>query len=127
VNITRRRLLVGGLASVFAGAAGTAYWQFHDGDEDEASDLLHAARELLGDAEGAPWLAAAYLRAHPGITTKQQVARRMRAGTHEDPSTASELRQVIRSDFAAGRMVMLDGWYFAESEAAAAALVALNS
>jgi hypothetical protein len=64
------------------------------------------------------------LRANPGITTKEQLVRRMRR--RGNPSTADELRQVIRSDYSAGRMVRLEGWYFAESEAAAAAFVALS-
>jgi hypothetical protein len=128
MNITRRRLLLGATAVVCAGAAGTAYWELTDEDEDEESgDLSQAATELLGDADGTPWLGRAYLRAHPRIKTEKQVARRIVAGSRRRPSTASELRRVIRDDYAAGRTVVVEGWYFAESEAAAAALLVLNA
>jgi hypothetical protein len=126
VSITRRRLLAA-TAAVCAGAAGTAYWGLHDDDEEDPGDLLEAATDLLGDADGAPWLGSAYLRAHPDIATEKQVTRRILAGARGRPSTAAELRQVIHRDYAAGRTVVLEGWYFAESEAAAAALLALNA
>ena len=124
MKITRRRLLLAGAASVCAGVAGTAFWELRDDDEDD--ELLHAATELLGDADGTPWLGGAYLRTHPGITSRDELAHRMLVGRRRRPSTADELRQMIRSDYAAGRMVAYEGWYFAESEAAAAALVALD-
>ena len=124
MKITRRRLLLAGTGAMCAGVVGTAYWQLHDDDEDEAAELSHAATELFGDAD--PWLGRAYLRAHPGITSQKQVTRRMLAGSRGGPSTADELRKMIRSDYAAGRMVVFEGWYFAETEAAAAALVALG-
>ena len=85
MNITRRRLLLAATAAVGAGAAGTADWGLHDDDEDEPGDLSQAATELLGDAEGTPWLGRAYLRAHPGLNTEQQVTRRMLAGGPSRP------------------------------------------
>ena len=124
MKITRRRLLVAGTAAACTGVAGTAYWQLYEDDTDEADELAHAATELFGDAD--PWLGRAYLRAHPGITSQRQVTRRLLAGSARGPLTADELRKMIRSDYAAGRMVVFEGWYFAESEAAAAALVALR-
>jgi len=124
--MTRRRLLWAATASVCAGVAGTAYWELHDDEEDGAADLSQPATELLGDADGAQWLGQAYLRTHSRITTKRQLIRRGLAGSRGRPSTADELRQLIRSDYAAGRMVAFEGWYFAESEAAAAAFVALD-
>jgi hypothetical protein len=124
VKLTRRRLLAAGTAAAFTGVAGTAYWQLYDEDTDEAAVLAHAATELFGDAD--PWLGRAYLRAHPGVTSQRQVTRMLLAGGARGPSTADELRNRIRSEYAAGRMVVFEGWYFAESEAAAAALVALR-
>lgn len=126
MKITRRRLLLAGTASVCAGVVGTAYWELHDDDQDGAADLSQVATDLLGDGDGAHWLGQAYLRTHPRLTTKEQVEHRMLAGKRKRPSTASELRHMIRGDYAAGRMLVVDGWYFAESEAAAAALVALG-
>lgn len=126
MKITRRRLLLGGTASVCAAAAGTAYWGLRDDDKGDAAELSDAAAELFGDADGTEWLGRAYLRAHPRITTKEQLTRRMLAARRSHPSTADELRQLIRREYAAGRMVAFEGWYFAESEAAAAALVALG-
>jgi hypothetical protein len=126
VNSTRRHLLLGATAAVCAGAAGTAWWELHDDDDDPGDDLVRAATELLGDADGTPWLGQAYLRAHPGIT-KTQVARRMLGRRRKRPSTADELRRVVRRDYAAGRTVVVEDWYFAEAEAAAAALLVLDA
>ena len=122
MKITRRRLLLAGTASVCAAAAGTTYWELRD----DAPELLDAATELFGDADGTEWLGRAYLRANPRITSKEQLTRRMHAAWRSHASSADELRRVIRSEYAAGRMVAVEGWYFAESEAQAAALVALG-
>ena len=94
---------------------------------------------LLGvfqHAESARVVGAEYLRANPGEADAFQLADTIAAAVPGDAPTvlrasAAELRALLdhttRADFAADRVVMLQGWILSATEARLYALAALKS
>jgi hypothetical protein len=126
-DLTRRRLLIGALTVAAAVVAGPAVVvplieRLAPGS---TADLLRA---LITHDEGASYLGRRYLQAHP-TEARSDVLVRMLVGTNAPTSereTSRALAVRIRSDYAAGRTVKVDGWVLSRTEARLYALVAIG-
>jgi hypothetical protein len=79
--------------------------------------------------DGVVALGRAYLRAHPDEANLAALVREVPQLEEGEGARARlpELTVAVSDDFAAGRMVTVDGWQLSASEARAAAAVALGS
>ncbi len=94
---------VAGLASLPAAESETLSWPFRD----------HASARAIGRR---------YLRTHPASSELQVTRLLLRPGADR----GRRIRERIAADFAAGRVVILDGWVLAATEARLCALSALS-
>jgi len=88
-------------------------------------------RDAFADPQAAARIGRAYLADRPADEALggflDRLARRVRdAAPLDPPAVRAWLGAEVRADFAAGRLVLVDGWLLAPSEAAAMALVALS-
>jgi hypothetical protein len=100
---------------------------------DEPESLTAALLELVADEHGARHLGRRYLLARPGVPAGSALAAQI-VGADDDVgwlcASVDERRRRLAArvadDFAAGRVVELDGWVLAEAEAKLCALAALS-
>jgi hypothetical protein len=125
-RLTRRRFLVLGGAALGAGAVviGTR--------RDEGYDAHTVAVRLVAgftDPASAGVLGAAYLSAHPAERDEGRLVRGLRranralSGARRPEDVRRLARAELRRDYAAGRMVAVDGWRISLTEARLCALV----
>jgi hypothetical protein len=132
----RRRRFLGALAlggTFWAAWAGQARaWLPAAGDRPAAARLL----ALLGRPDSAAVVGRAYLASHPAEADRDRLAVRLDQAVRCqgcDPARArtGQLRAAlagqIRADFAAARVVMVDGWVLSETEARLCGLAALSA
>lgn len=86
-----------------------------------AHPLDAAVARLLPHRASARTIGLAYLAVAPGESSAEQL--RERLGSLAD---AARIAEQVRADFAAGRVVVIDGWTLSLTEARACALVALT-
>lgn len=118
----RRDLLVGGVALGLGGAA--AIWFETSGRADlhlRADELL--ARLPAAARRGAAALGRRYLAQHPEESDPDRLRRYV--GEAVADGSAPRLRDRIRSEFARGELVAVDGWQITRTEARLCALAAL--
>lgn len=127
LRLTRRRLLIaaGGLGAAVAAGPGGLLPLIERLTAADAASLL---RNLVTDREGAARLGRTYLAAHPGEARGGGLVRALAGPT--GPTSASGASSAvaarIRSDYAAGNTVVVDGWVLSRAEARLCALVALG-
>ncbi len=127
VDLTRRRLLIaaaGVAAGVAFGPSGLLTLIERLSGRDAASLL----RGLITDGEGAARLGRSYLAAHPTEARRVVLVRDL-VGPTVPTSARRASREVaarIRTDYAAGSTVVVDGWVLSRTEARLYALVALG-
>lgn len=120
---TRRRFLViGGLSAVAAGGAGVVRWI----SSGPSLPLTSHVGTVLG-AEPLRAIGRAYLDANPREDDESTLVRSLEArpewrGVSDPAGALRALRRGSRADFGRGRVVRVEGWYLAESEARACAL-----
>jgi len=132
----KRRRLLGALAlggTVWAAWAGPARaWLPAAADRTAAARLL----AVLGRPDSAAAVGRAYLASHPAAADRDGLAARLDQAVrcqNCDPARArtDQLRAAlagqIRADFAAARVVMVEGWVLSESEARLCGLAALSA
>jgi hypothetical protein len=109
----RRGLLVAGAASLAGLAAGAL------------APPPGVLASLVRDPRAAAPVATAYLRRVPDAAERLGALRDRLAGLGADPDAARAwLAAARRDDFAAGEVLVLDGWVLARAEAELLALVA---
>ena len=126
-GMTRRRF-VAGAALAAAAAIGASRLGDDEGDRREPRDeLTRRTAAAFADRDAATAVGAAYLAARPD-EDELTVARALRAS---DPAwararTPANVRRLARGlsrrDYAAGRVVEVDGWFLSETEARMCAL-----
>jgi hypothetical protein len=126
-GLTRRRLLIAAvtLAAAVAAGPGVVAPLIERLAAGNPADLLRA---LITHGEGATYLGRRYLQAHPSEARSDVLVRRL-VGTNSPTSEREASRAVavrIRSDYAAGRTVKVDGWVLSRTEARLYALVAMG-
>jgi hypothetical protein len=127
-RVTRRGFLV--LAG--AAAAGGVAKLLTDGDDDErARELARAVAAALSDPRSARRVGAVYRRTATSEADAPALARALR-GSHRawgrvsGPGAVRRLARVeSRRDYAAGRVVVVDGWHLSRTEARLCALASL--
>lgn len=132
----RRRRFLGALAlggTFWAAWAGQARaWLPPAGGRPDAARLL----AVLGRPDSAAAVGRAYLAGHPIEADRDRLAVRLDQAVRCqdcDPARArtDQLRAAlagqIRADFAAARVVMVDGWVLSETEARLCGLAALSA
>lgn len=97
--------------------------------------VVAALRRAVGPDASARAVGRAYLAAHPAEADRERLVRTLVAepatarallATRPDPAALGEaLAQAIRGDFLARRMVKVDGWLLARTEARLCALACL--
>jgi len=87
-----------------------------------------AGRAAPPEPDGVAALGRAYLRRHPGESHATLLLRELRGvrSAHPVRPQLPRLTSTIVSDFDAGRVVNVDGWELARTEARAAAAIALG-
>jgi len=125
--IRRRPILMAAL-----GLAALAGWRVASTVE---PGVVAALRRAVGPDASARAVGRAYLAAHPAEADLGLLARRLAAEpataralavASADPAALGQaLAQAIRTDFLARRMVKLDGWLLARTEARLCALACL--
>jgi hypothetical protein len=134
VRIRRRKFLgalaLGGIWAAWAGQARA--WLPAAGNWTAAPRLL----AVLDRPESAAAVGRAYLASHPGEADRDRLAARLDQAVRCqdcDPARArtEQLREAlagqIRADFAAARVVTVDGWVLSETEARLCGLAALSA
>ncbi len=128
-RVTRRAVLVGGLTSALAAAAGVAVWR--DADEESAHrepDTEAPDADELVDLV-AP-IGLAYRRLVPDEDDATRLEDLLPTMAGLDAASALEalpaLAVEIEADFAEGRTIDVDGWVLSRTEARAAALISLS-
>jgi len=132
----KRRRFLGALAlggTFWAAWAGQARaWLPTAGSRPNAARLL----AVLGRPDSAAVVGRAYLAGHPGEADRDRLAARLDHALRCqdcDPARAriEQLRTAlvgqIRADFAAARVVTVDGWVLSETEARLCGLAALSA
>lgn len=119
-TLTRRRLL----ALLAAAGVGAAGWRLaDDGGADSPEGRLTA---VLGDREAARIVGERYLEGRPAERDERALLRLLRPlGDPEflaDEELGTRVRRAVRSDFAEGRVVLVEGWYLSETEVRLCAL-----
>jgi hypothetical protein len=126
--VTRRGFLV--LAGAVA-AGGVAKLLTDVDDEDRARELGRAAAVALADPRSARRVGNAYLWTAPSEAHALGLARALRRsnrawGRVSGPGAVRRLAGVeSRRDYAAGRVVVVDGWHISRTEARLCALATL--
>jgi hypothetical protein len=129
-----RRLFVTGAATVVGGlglwpAVACIRWDGHPVRR-WAAQLSGVLRHQAAAGE----IGRAYLRAHPSEADPERLIAGITGGWEEGPAELDRLgrdalrlrlREQIRTDFAEGRTVLVDGWMLAASEARLFGLSAL--
>ena len=126
-DLTRRRLLIAAVTAATAVAAGPGVL-LPLVERLAALNTAGHLRSLITDDEGASYLGRRYLQAHPSEARGDVLVSRL-VGTRAPTSAREASRAVaagIRSDYAAGRSVRVDGWVLSLTEARLYALVALG-
>jgi hypothetical protein len=131
IGLTRRRFListvflaVAGVLATFGGSWFAPYARrVRHPIEDALTRLSPLRDELVG-------IGKRYLIEHPAIADTALISTRLRSRLDVASSAASidsarALAQRIRTDFASGDVVTVDGWLLARTEAEFCALVAL--
>jgi hypothetical protein len=111
----RRGLLAGAAAGLAVGALATP------GGAATARDTLAL---LVPDPGAAAGIAAAYLRRVPDAPARLGALRDRLAGLDHPGDARAWLAAARRDDFAAGEVLVLDGWVLARAEAELLALAA---
>jgi len=130
---SRRRFLRGALL----GAATSLLdplrraWGFEAARSAVPPDLARRLVQSLRDSSSARAVGAAYLRTMPDEADVQTLLARLLgdqpalSGSRSAAATRKLLRRCIRADFAGERVVAVDGWLLAETEARLCALAVL--
>ena len=126
-GMTRRRFVAGG-ALAAAAAFGVTRLVDDEGGRPEARDeLTRRVSAGFADRDAARAVGDRYLAAHPD-EDELSVVRALRASDPawsrvRTPANVRRLaRRLSRRDYAAGRIVAVDGWYLSETEARICAL-----
>jgi len=129
LRLSRRTFLGGLLAAAATAAIGLRWWQVRRQPEFPAARLV----ELLTHRDSAVLLGRRYRAAVPGEDGKAPLVAALAAtfGSADAlPPDQDGLRRVlaerIREDFTAGRMVAVDDWLLAVTEARLCALASLD-
>ncbi|HZS84703.1 MAG TPA: hypothetical protein VFA50_17640 [Stellaceae bacterium] len=134
MRISKRTFLRSALA-LLAVPGGTLFGLWATG---ETSDVAARITDLIGARAGARAIGAAFLARFPTEADQKQLSRRIaqlvrssgeaRLGGEAISSRALQraVRQAITSDFETGRMIELDGWLLAQTEARICALLVLR-
>jgi hypothetical protein len=128
-RVTRRRFLAGSVLGALAALPATRGLLLV-ADTVWPAPLDERIARLFSDRESARRIGVAYLAAYPGEASRSHLIERLGAVDRAGGGSPSgdELRRRIdearRADFAAGRIVRVDGWVLAETEARCCALVA---
>jgi hypothetical protein len=127
VDFTRRRLLAAAVTVAAAVTAGPSV-VLPLIERLAAGNTAGHLRALITHDAGAAYLGRRYLQAHPSEARRDVLVRRL-VGTNAPTSAREASRAVaarIRSDYAAGRTVRVDGWVLSRTEARLYALVAIG-
>ncbi len=114
-EFTRRRLL----ALAAAAGVGAVGWRLADGGADSPEERLTA---VLGERDAARSVGRRYLAGHPDERDERALLRLLMPLGDPATLTQERVRRVVRSDFVAGRVVLVDGWYLSQTEARLCAL-----
>lgn len=117
-----RRALLGAAIAVLAGAT-FRIWTGHRAAEGERADALIAT---LRDPDAARRVGKQVLAQYPEWDDAGPLWRALRAEAGATDNLAEQLTQRVREDFDAGRVVAVDGWILARTEARLYALAALS-
>ena len=118
---TRRALLGAGVA-VLVGAV-VRVWTGHGAAETERADALVAT---LRDPNAARRVGKQVLAQYPAWDDAARLRRALSAEIGDAGTLAKRLTQRMREDFEAGRVVLVDDWMLAQTEARLYALAALS-
>jgi hypothetical protein len=124
IEFDRRALLIaGGLLAAGVAAYGAA------GVFGMARRCSEFGARSEAAAQSARRIGLAYLRVHPeeASETRLMAAIAARSATPDVPAIFRIMDDVVRADFAAGKIVRCDGWILARSEARACALFSLRA
>jgi hypothetical protein len=130
---SRRRFLrvalLGAATSLLGPLRGA--WGFEAARSTAPRDLARRLVQSLHDSSSARAVGAAYLRIMPYEADVQALLARLLedqpalSGSRSAAATRGLLRRSIRADFAGERVVAVDGWLLAETEARLCALAVL--
>jgi hypothetical protein len=130
-SLSRRTVLVGGALIGVAGLAGVALATGAlPPDDDAPDDTTPTTRPPVAPAEGIATVGAAYLATadagEADVAALRQALPTLTGGTPEELiAQLGTIRPAVEADFTEDRVVEVDGWILAHSEARAAALVHL--
>jgi hypothetical protein len=115
-RFTRRQLL----ALVAAAGIGAVGWRLAgDGEVDSPEKRLIA---VLGNPDAARSVGRRYLDGRPQERDERTLLRLLRSLGDPATLTQDRVRRAVRSDFAEGRVVLVEGWYLSHTEARLCAL-----
>jgi hypothetical protein len=129
-GMSRRAVVVGiGGAATAALVAVMVGRQIADSSNDDDGDDRAAAADVPSDDEAIKRVGEAYRAAYPeedDVEVLEAALPRFEGLSGQQvQDQLSTLRDQVRTDFAEGNIVMVDGWLLAATEARAAALVSL--
>lgn len=129
-RLSRRAVIVGGALIGAAGVAGVALAADVLGSDDSPSSSPGTTLAPVPPAEGIATVGAAYLATAAASEADEAALRTTLptlTGTTPDELIAQlgSIRPAVEADFTEDRIVEVDGWILAQSEARAAALVHL--
>jgi hypothetical protein len=109
------------LALVAAAGIGAVGWRFAgDGGADSPEEERLTA--VLGDPDAARRVGRRYLDGRPEERDERTLLRLLRQLGDPAALTQDRVRRAVRSDFAEGRVVLVEGWYLSQTEARLCAL-----
>lgn len=123
-----RRAFLAAAALAAAGGAGILYRRADDGFDPELEQTRDAAR-VLDELEPARRVGRAYLDDHPGEAAEATLVRLLErepgwSAAWDDADALAQLaRRTIRSEYADGTTVTVQGWLLSRTEARLCALV----
>jgi hypothetical protein len=129
-RLTRRRFLLLAAATVPAAGAAGLLWA-RRGPESRVDTFAGRATAFIDDLGAARRLGRSYLEANPAEAGERQLERLLVEASSEwraarGPVDVETMRALVRRDarrdFAEDRLVAVDGWYLARTEARLAAL-----
>jgi len=124
------RLALLGAATLLLGPSRRG-WRFEAVEPTASTELARRLVRSLRDVPSAQVVGAAYLRATPGYTDVHVLVTRLLrdepalSGSRSAGAMRKLLRRCIREDFARERVVAVNGWLLAETEARLCALAIL--
>ena len=124
--MNRRYFLATSLLSSFSFSAFAKGYQALDEEAQLDLPVNPGLLNILKDEDTIFNIGSSYLKVNPAERNLKRLRRKIYAEDgKEELESADEIEKVIRNDFAAGRIIQLNGWILSVTEARQCALFAL--